>query len=111
MQHLLRSAVALLLLSLPSLLVAATSPAQIQGQITDADTGKAIKSVEVIVVWTQHAGISDKIGFYNIGGVSAGTVQVATNRTGYQDQQQTVTVPDSGVVTVNFKLKRSVTQK
>jgi hypothetical protein len=111
MRLLLRSAVALLLLSLPSLLAAATSPAQIQGQITDADTGKAIKSVQVIVVWTEHAGITDKIGFYNITGVSAGTVQVGTNRTGYQAQKQTVTVPDSGVVTVNFALKRLVTQK
>jgi hypothetical protein len=109
MRALLRSAtVALLLLSLPSLLVAA---AQTRGQVTDAKTGKALKSVQVIVVWTQHRGITDNVGYYSISGVSAGTVQVGANRTGYQGQKQTVTVPATGVVTVNFALKRSVTKK
>jgi hypothetical protein len=111
MRHLLRSAVALLLLSLPSHLVVASSPAQIQGRITDADTGKAIPSVQVIVVWTQHMGITDNLGSYTISGVSAGTVQVGTARTGYQGQKQTVTVPDTGVLTVNFELKRLVPKK
>lgn len=106
MRTLLRSAtVALLVLSLPALLIA-TPPPQIQGRITDADTGKAIASVQVIVVWTQHTGITDNLGSYSISGVSPGTVHVATARRGYQGQTQTVTVPDSGALTVNFALKR-----
>ena len=105
MRALLRS-VALLLLLLPTLLVVAGPPAQIQGRITDADTGKAIPSVQVIVVWTQHIGITNNLGSYTISGVSAGTVQLGTARTGYQGQKQTVTVPDTGAVTVNFVLKR-----
>ena len=91
MRPLLRSAVALLLLSLPSLLIAASPPAAIHGLVTDAATGKTIQSVEIIVLWTQR--------------VAAGAMQVTAKRIGYQSQVQHVTVPDTGVVTVNFVLK------
>ena len=112
MRALLRSAaVALLLLSFPSLLVAASPPAAIHGLITDAATGKTVPSVEVIVLWTQRAGITDNIGNYTISGVAAGAMQVAAKRTGYQSQLQNVTVPDTGVVTVNFVLKPSAKSK
>jgi hypothetical protein len=100
-----RALVALLLLSLPSPLVAVSSPAAIHGLVTDAATGKAIQSVEILVLWTQRAAITDNVGNYTIGGVAAGAMQVAAKRTGYQSQVQKVTVPDTGVVTVNFVLK------
>ena len=111
MRALLRSTLALLMLWVPSLFVAASPALQIQGRITDADTGKAIPSVQVIVVWTQHTALTDNLGSYTINGVSAGTVQLATAKSGYQGQKQTVTVPDTGVVTANFVLKRLVPKK
>ena len=77
MRPLLRSAVALLLLSLPPLLDAANPPAAIHGLVTDAATGKTVQSVEVIVLWTQRAAITDNVGNYTISGVAAGAMQIA----------------------------------
>jgi hypothetical protein len=108
MRNLPRSAtVALLLLSLPSLFAAATPPPAIHGLVTGAATGKNIPPVEVIVLWTQRATITNNYGSFTISNVAAGPMQVAAKRTGYQSQMQHVTVPDTGVVTVNFALEPS----
>ena len=90
------------------LLTAATPPAVIQGLVTDAQTGHRLPSAQVIVVWTTNRGITNNLGQYKISGVPAGTVQLAASRDNFQSQKQTVTVPATGVVTVNFVLKRAV---
>src|ERR1044071_7300625 len=82
--------------------------ATIRGRVTEKATSTPVVAASVTIVGTTRGGLSNNNGEYTIGGVPAGTVRVRAARIGFQPMEQTVTVPESGEVTVNFTLDHAV---
>jgi hypothetical protein len=124
MLHPTRAAVAIALLTLPSLAVPRSATAEpsrnlhaaasvfapvtfaanIRGKVTDKESGQPIQAAQVsAVVGTSRIGaLTDANGEYVIRGAPAGQLRVTVARIGFTPASQTVTVPADGDVTVDF---------
>ena len=103
-------------LGLTALLSAAgTAPAQqtgqqgISGVVRDAQSQEPVAGAAVTVAGTGRGVLTAQDGRYNIGGLSAGSYQVGARKLGYRSTTQSVTVPVSGMATVNFALSQAPT--
>lgn len=84
--------------------------ATVRGRVVDAEGGGPISAVQIVVQGTRRGAATNNNGEYSIPGMSAGATSLSTRRIGYQPMTQSVMVPESGEITVNFTLTRSVTR-
>jgi TonB-linked SusC/RagA family outer membrane protein len=88
-------------------LAPATALAQqgtITGKVTDQATNSPVPSAQVQIVGTTRGALTTDEGVYTLRNVAAGTVTLRALRIGYKASVQTVTVPASGSITVDFAL-------
>lgn len=78
---------------------------EIAGRVTSAATGEAVDGATVRVVGTDIGTITSSDGTYRLSGIEAGDVRVRANRLGFASRTQSVTVPETGTVTVAFQLR------
>ncbi|MBW8769231.1 MAG: SusC/RagA family TonB-linked outer membrane protein [Gemmatimonadetes bacterium] len=108
-----RSFLSLITLTALALALAPRAGAQgtvgtVSGTIRDRGSERPLAGVQVRVVGTQRAALSDATGTYRIAGIPVGTVQLSAQQIGYAPQARTATVSSSGT-TVDFTLAQAVT--
>lgn len=85
----------------PSLTCPQTS-GTLTGTVTNLQTGGAISGATVS--WSGGSATADSSGRYTLSGVSAGTVHVTAQASGYLTRAYDVSVPDGGTATQNIQL-------
>ena len=93
----------------PAPTVLAQTVGAIRGRVTTQEGGRAIPSVNVVVVGTRRGAVTDGNGVYAITGMEPGRVTVRAMRIGYQPQAREVVVPTAGDVTADLVLAPAVT--
>ena len=95
------------LLALP-LLLAFGAPAlqagDIEGFISDANTGRFLPGVEVVVVGEDRSTVTDRDGSYRIAGLPAGTYTVEARYISYDSVSESVTVPSTGSASASMEI-------
>jgi TonB-linked SusC/RagA family outer membrane protein len=84
--------------------------AVITGRVTDAESNAGVVAAQVRVPGTTLGTVTHTDGTYRLVGVAAGPVTLRALRLGYLELTKTITVPDSGTVTVDFVLSASKVQ-
>lgn len=97
---------ALALITIPTL-AAAQGTGTVRGRVTDAAANRGIGDVQVTVTGTRLGAMTGPDGAYTLTLVPAGSRTITARRLGYQLATQTVTVPASGNVTVDFAMNQS----
>jgi len=82
----------------------------VEGVITAAQTGEPLTGVQVFVQGTNIGTLSAQDGSYTLRNVPAGEREVRATMLGYGRGTQTVQVPETGVVTVNFSLRQEAVE-
>ena len=101
----------LLLLAVPEYALAQGS-GQIQGQVTDAETGEPLPGVNVTIPEIQRGAATDEDGEYVIIGVPAGTYDVVASFVGYSTVRQTdVLIEIDRTTTLDFSLEPAVVEQ
>jgi hypothetical protein len=80
----------------------------IQGIVTSSSTGSPVEGVEVTVEadGQQPIGtLTDRNGFYQIGGITPGTLLLRARNIGYLQHEQTLTLASGDRLTLNFALE------
>src|SRR5689334_4878054 len=80
----------------------------VSGTIRERGSERPLAGVQVRVVGTQRAALSDATGNYRIAGVPVGTIQLSAQQIGYAPQARSVTIAATGT-TVDFTLAQAVT--
>ena len=80
----------------------------VSGTIRERGSERPLPGVQVRVIGTQRAALSDATGNYRIAGIPIGTVQLSAQQIGYAPQARSVTVTATGT-TVDFTLAQAVT--
>src|SRR6478752_6429174 len=93
----------IVVLAFPELSVGQASPSLV-GAVTDAANGQALAGVRIGISGSSRAAVTDDRGHYRIEGLSAGDYTVTASRLGAEPAAQTVHVPGSGSISVNFSL-------
>jgi TonB-dependent SusC/RagA subfamily outer membrane receptor len=88
-------------------LAAAQGTGTVRGRVTDAAANRGIGDVTVTVTGTRLGAMTGPDGAYTLTAVPAGSRTITARRLGYQLATQTVTVPASGSVTVDFAMNQS----
>ncbi len=88
-------------------LAAAQGTGTVRGRVTDAAANRGIGDVQVIVSGTRIGAMTGQDGAYALTAVPAGSRTITARRLGFQLATQTVTVPASGSVTVDFAMNQS----
>jgi TonB-dependent starch-binding outer membrane protein SusC len=101
-----RGALALILATTPALTLA-QGTGTVRGRVTDAAANRGISDVQVTVSGTRIGVMSGQDGAYTLAAVPAGSRTIMARRLGFQLATQTVTVPASGTVTVDFAMNQS----
>jgi len=101
-----RGALALILATTPALTLA-QGTGTVRGRVTDAAANRGIGDVQVTVSGTRIGVMSAQDGAYTLLAVPAGSRTITARRLGFQLATQTVTVPASGTVTVDFAMNQS----
>jgi TonB-linked SusC/RagA family outer membrane protein len=76
----------------------------ISGRVVDKVTNNPVPSAQVTIVGSTRGTLTSDKGQYTLRSVAAGPVTIRATRIGYAASTQTVTVPESGVVTADFAL-------
>jgi TonB-linked SusC/RagA family outer membrane protein len=84
--------------------------AVITGRVTDAESNAGVVAAQVRVPGTTFGTLTHTDGTFRLVGVPAGAVTLQALRLGYLELTKTITVPDSGTVTVEFALSASKVQ-
>jgi len=84
--------------------VIAQADAQLRGRVTDVTTARPLAAAEVRLAELNRRVTSDNSGRYALTNVPAGTYTLTVSSAGYTALQQTVTVPDTGVVNTDVAL-------
>ena len=95
---------AVAILAFPALSLGQSAPS-LTGSVTDATTRQALAGVRIGVSGSSRAAVTDDQGRYHIEGLSAGDYTITASRLGTEPVAQTVHIPGSGSVSVNFALK------
>ncbi len=77
----------------------------VQGTVTQAEDGSALRGVLVSVEGTGSSAVTDRDGRYTLSRVPAGSQTVVIRWLGYRPQQLVVTVPAGGTVTADVALE------
>jgi len=88
----------------------AAQPATIQGIVADSGTGVPLEYVTITLdIGGQPAyrTLTDRNGFYQILGISAGTYTLRTQRVGYQEHAESITLAAGEQRTVSLRLAQS----
>ncbi|HEV8365729.1 MAG TPA: TonB-dependent receptor [Gemmatimonadaceae bacterium] len=101
-----RGTLALVLAATP-VLTLAQGTGTVRGRVTDAAANRGIGDVQVTVSGTRIGVMSGQDGAYTLTAVPAGSRTITARRLGFQLATQTVTVPASGTVTVDFAMNQS----
>jgi hypothetical protein len=83
---------------------AAAAQVRAHGLIRDAETGKPVADVEVVVVGTDRTFVSDGGGRFTISRVTDSRVELRLSRIGYAPQQGTVELPEGRVMDLDIRL-------
>jgi TonB-linked SusC/RagA family outer membrane protein len=100
---------ALFLVSLVILPPIAQAQGTITGTVTAARTSDPIEAVTVLLGGTQRAALTGPVGTYRLLNVPAGTYRLTARRIGFERVTQSVTVPATGSVSLDFTLDRTAT--
>lgn len=92
---------------LPAASIAAQATGTVAGRITDAENGQPIVAAQVTIAGTQIGRATGDDGRFSLTGIKAGIVTVTVRRIGYAQQTRTITVGQSGTVTVDVALAKS----
>lgn len=99
---------------LSAILLAASSAlaqtADIRGVVTDSATGEKVPYASVVVLNTPRGASTNLAGFFLIGGLPAGSYEIAASSIGYIRQVHTVTIRPGDVLSLNFQLTSEAVQ-
>lgn len=79
-------------------------PGAISGRVVDAQTGAFLAGVEVVVVGTSRAALSDANGHYRIGQLNPGKYRVQARSVGYRSATQEIEVGAGQTVPLRFEI-------
>jgi TonB-dependent starch-binding outer membrane protein SusC len=82
----------------------------IRGRVTDEATGQPVVEAQLAIISLQRGVRASEVGVYRLGGVPAGTYQIKAIRIGYEARSLPVTLRGGDTVTIDFAMKKSVTQ-
>src|SRR6185369_13922876 len=100
---------ALALALAPHAMAQGTTVGTVSGTIRERGSERPLAGVQVRVVGTQRAALSDATGNYRIAGIPVGTVQLSAQQIGYAPLARAATITAAGVTTVDFTLAQAVT--
>jgi len=100
---------ALALALAPGAMAQGTTVGTVSGTIRERGSERPLAGVQVRVVGTQRAALSDATGNYRIAGIPVGTVQLSAQQIGYAPLARAATITAAGVTTVDFTLAQAVT--
>jgi TonB-dependent starch-binding outer membrane protein SusC len=83
---------------------AAQEGAAVAGRVVDRTSNLPISDANVVVVGTQRGARTNEQGRYRITNVPTGTYLVRVSRLGYAAASQSVTVPNTGEIAVDFQI-------
>ena len=87
----------------------AAAQGTITGAVTAAHSNEPIEAVTVQIEGTQRIALTGPVGTYRLLNVAPGNYRLTARRIGYERVTQSVTVPTTGTVTLNFSLDRTAT--
>ncbi|MBC9890476.1 MAG: hypothetical protein F7B06_11695, partial [Opitutae bacterium] len=76
----------------------------IEGFISDANTGRYLPGVEVVVLGEGRMAVTDRDGSYRIPDLPAGTYTVQIRYIGYDPISESVNVPETGSATLSAEI-------
>jgi TonB-linked SusC/RagA family outer membrane protein len=79
----------------------------VQGTVVDAETGRPLSGVQVMIVDPQVGTLSGEDGGFRVQNVPSGLRTVRAILLGYRAEDQEVTVPSGGVATINFRMAQT----
>lgn len=82
----------------------------IEGIISDANTGRFLPGVEVEVVGEGRSAVTDRDGSYRIAGLPAGTYTVEVRYLGYDPTTERVNVPGTGAATLSVQVGMEIVE-
>jgi iron complex outermembrane receptor protein len=94
----------MLVLSLVAAPAAAQSPGTVTGRVVNAETGRPLPGVNVVVEGTGRGASTGPEGRFSVDGLEAGPHTLRAQFVGYAPQSKEVTVPAGGVAEVQFAL-------
>lgn len=89
---------------------AAGASGVVEGRVTEANTGRALQGVQVLVVGTQLGAVSTASGQFRIINVPTRQVEVRARLVGFAPATQPATVTAGAPAVVNFRLQASALQ-
>jgi TonB-linked SusC/RagA family outer membrane protein len=102
-----RLAAAILLLGLPTLVVAQTPTGTITGTVVETSNGRPVTGAQVYVPATRQGSQTNDVGAFTIRGVPAGAARIRVQLIGFEPVEQTVTVTDGGTANVSISMHRT----
>lgn len=99
------TALAAVLVCLPSRPLAAQTGGTITGRVTDSRTGGAMATIEVSIPGTRSFALTDASGRYVLRGVAAGSQTVRFTWLGYASREATVTLGEGGAAALDMTLE------
>ncbi|MFW6039802.1 MAG: TonB-dependent receptor [Gemmatimonadota bacterium] len=81
------------------------APGTVQGFVRDAGSGEGIPGAEVVLVGSNRSAVTDRDGRYAITDVPGGERRIGAHRLGFAPLEVDLSVPPSGVVSVDFHLR------
>ena len=98
-----RKGIGLLVLTL-ALAAPGLKAGDIEGFISDANTGRYLPGVEVVVLGEGRMAVTDRDGSYRIPDLPAGTYTVQIRYIGYDPISESVSVPETGSATLSAEI-------
>lgn len=93
-----------------SVAAAAAQQAVVQGIITSADSGAPLEGVAIVLEADgrqAHAALTDRNGFYQIGGIAPGSYSLKSQMLGYQQHEQAVVLAAGQRLVASFRIAPS----
>ncbi|HSM09580.1 MAG TPA: carboxypeptidase regulatory-like domain-containing protein [Gemmatimonadota bacterium] len=81
------------------------APGTVQGFVRDAGSGEGIAGAEVVLVGSGRSTVTDQDGRYVITDIPGGERRIGARRLGFAPLEAHLSVPSSGVVSVDFHLR------
>ena len=79
---------------------------KLSGRVTDSDTS-VIAGATISITGTTYGTVTDKMGYYKISKLEQGTYTIRASFVGFETEEQTVTIHNDDVNSLNFSLKEA----